>query len=559
MSAKEKQHERKRISLFDHADVLETTRNLLKSYHSDTDVLSELVQNSINNLLLNNVPNPSIAIRYDASKNQLEVQDNGTGLTEDEMKYFALGTSGTKNREGTLGLFGFGAAYILAVSDYFEVESWTRGTHVSALCEGAFDAIVNRGDEPDFFIIDSSGNSTEKQGTRVTVRVDPSRLRSFKDWNDLEREVRTKTAAGYTKKLFGDKWEVGLNLQFGASDAKTAKFGYRSLAEDMPDKVVDFEKVDNAASYKGHVLRLTDENIADGVRVLLLLASTETFKHHHVLPGIWLSYRGNPLQIEIKPPSTKGASTWRNVHMLIQFDSLDLDPGRKSIMHGSKTRVGLLASRCFNKVVDIAPLFISGQEEQARKSALSQLKDWARDLEDIIPPQGIRFSKLPIKEQGVIALFHELVGAGYLSNYHTLFSAQDSPYDAVISYECSECELGEAYRKIWKKQIGTTKPKGTGWTNEMYKELLIVEFKQSVHEFINDRKKSIEDVKLLIVWSGVDDSLPTGWRVNLVPEEERPYQYVKYKLTDKVDRSVWVMSLKHILEDINSSSSTKDG
>ena len=95
---------RRRLSLFAQADVLEATKNLLRSYHNETDALSELVQNSINNLLLYKISNPELLVKYESSHYKLTVQDNGTGMTEDEMRYFALGTSGTRNLDNSLGL-----------------------------------------------------------------------------------------------------------------------------------------------------------------------------------------------------------------------------------------------------------------------------------------------------------------------------------------------------------------------------------------------------------------------------------------------------------------------
>lgn len=217
-------------------------------------------------------------------------------------------------------------------------------------------------------------------------------------------------------------------------------------------------------------------------------------------------------------------------------------------MHGSRTRVGLIASKYFNKVVDFATLFIKGQEEQARKAALGQIIDWAQSLEDISMPVGVRYFKKPEKEQGVIALFHELVGSGVLSNYKTLFSAQDAAYDAVILYESREDELGSTYRRVWNKQLATTKIKGTQWAAQKYSEYLMVEFKTRVKEFINDRNKSIEDIKLLITWSGKDEKLPAGWKISRMAKEEQIYQGVQYKLIDKVQRSTWVMFIEEFLE-----------
>jgi hypothetical protein len=548
MVKKKKLSKRKRVKIFSRADILETTRNLLKSYHSDTDVLSELIQNSINNLLLFKSPNPSLSIAYNLQANELEVRDNGTGFTEQDMQYFALGTSGTRKIEGSLGAFGYGAAYILAASDYFELESVSEDGYIRAICDGAYDSIMNKSKEPEFFIVEREESDLTSSGTKILVKVDPSRLKPFKNWDDLEREVRTKTAAGYTKKLFSDTWDVKVEIKFNDKKPKYANFGYRSLAEDMPDKIVDFENVDTQSSYRGNILRLVDTE-QDDIKVYLLLASTEIFKRYNVNPGITLSYRGNPLQVEIKTPSTKSASTWRNVHLILQFDELELDPGRKSIMHGSRTRVGVLASKYFTKVVDFATLFIKGQEEQARKAALGQIKEWAQQsLTDITMPEGVRYCKIPDKEQGVIALFHELVGAGYLSNYKTLFSAQDAAYDAVILYESSEDELGASFRKLWKKQLSTTRPKGTGWTAQKYTQKLMVEFKITVREFISDRKKSIDDVDLLVVWSGREDKLPAGWRVAMVPDVERIYQGVQYKLMDQIQRETWIMFIENFVE-----------
>ena len=114
-------------------------------------------------------------------------------------------------------------------------------------------------------------------------------------------------------------------------------------------------------------------------------------------------------------------------------------------------------------------------------------------------------------------------------------------------YECPEDELGKSYREHLRKQLSTTKPKGTGWTHNMYRKSLIIEFKLNVREFIHDRKKSIEDIDILVVWSGRKESLPSGWRLVQVPEDERMYQETKYKLFNRIDQSTWVLFMEDFM------------
>src|SRR3954449_2001980 len=137
------------------ADVSRLLHLMVHSVYSDKDVfLRELISNaadacerlryeSINNqALLGDDPKPRVALALDADGNRLTVEDNGIGMSRDEM-IEALGTiarSGTKafmeriestqNAEGAtlIGQFGVGFYSAFMVADRVDVISRRAGS-----------------------------------------------------------------------------------------------------------------------------------------------------------------------------------------------------------------------------------------------------------------------------------------------------------------------------------------------------------------------------------------------------------------------------------------------
>ena len=67
--------------------------NIISSYTGQYDLISEIIQNSLDALekkwvISDSNYNPKIKVKIDLENNNILVADNGIGLVEDEFKYF---------------------------------------------------------------------------------------------------------------------------------------------------------------------------------------------------------------------------------------------------------------------------------------------------------------------------------------------------------------------------------------------------------------------------------------------------------------------------------------
>jgi len=136
------------------------------------------------------------------------------------------------------------------------------------------------------------------------------------------------------------------------------------------------------------------------------------------------------------------------------------------------------------------PSFIAGGVSEVQgletEKELESIKESIKATIDL-KCDKIKYLKEPKEEQGVIAIFHELIGAGILTGYKTLRSSAIEPYDAVIRYGVDKSNLdGRARDKVVK--------------NSDYD--IFVEFKKVGSDLLPDleNRKRARDVRLLVCW-----------------------------------------------------------
>src|SRR5215210_534717 len=82
---------RKRIKIFDAANLPKISQNIFESYHNQSDLLAELLQNAVDSVRMSNSDNPLIEIKFDQRTKILFVKDNGIGMNVEELEDFAPG------------------------------------------------------------------------------------------------------------------------------------------------------------------------------------------------------------------------------------------------------------------------------------------------------------------------------------------------------------------------------------------------------------------------------------------------------------------------------------
>jgi len=136
--------ETKQLDLEKCINVPHLWRGILDSYHNYYDIFSELIQNSVDSVRKASGENPSISVWFDHENQIIEVLDNGIGLSETDLQFFALGNTNKIDEDESIGEKGLGASFILGISDDFYIESVCNNKKIIATCKGAYETIFQR-------------------------------------------------------------------------------------------------------------------------------------------------------------------------------------------------------------------------------------------------------------------------------------------------------------------------------------------------------------------------------------------------------------------------------
>ena len=101
----------------------------------------------------------------------------------------------------------------------------------------------------------------------------------------------------------------------------------------------------------------------------------------------------------------------------------------------------------------------------------------------------IPYLKVPLEEQGVVAIFHELLGAGLLKGYRTKHSSAYESYDSLMNYKPDRSVLAPSIRREIKD----------GANYDIFTEFKFQAGKSLLEDF--DLRKRPRDLRLLICWT----------------------------------------------------------
>lgn len=537
------QSNKRKIDLFRAADISQVYQVLFESYHHDSDLLAELLQNAVDSIRMAKFQQPHIEIKFYEADKKISVRDNGLGMSEDDLKGFALGVTDKKpSKFSNLGgEKGLGAAFILGGSDEIFIDSCKDGHHILAECLHAYDSIKER-KTPDFFVIEDRDFKSENY-TEITVK---GKLfyTDFANRDELENMLRSNTAIGYTKSLFGKpSLNINVKLAWIASDgeesSKVIHNEYHHPVIEGEDKVVEYEDAPNIESGYGKLLKYVDNE----QEVCAVFGERELFNQFQIEPGIALSVKGYPASVDIKPPQTSYALYWRNVFILVNDDVCTLDAGRKSVTNDDLKRIRKKAVEAFNKLTKFHKKFILTTQTEAEKAVMDSLKEEARRLPNL-RIEKICYRKIPNYEQGIVAVFHQLIGSGRLKGYQSLSSSSDTKYDEIILYEVPLEELGQKFRESYLRSRRNIKEK-----TDIYRQIIVAEYKLHGNEIIRDTKKDLKHLDLLIAYDFETSKLKKGWQFIPVEENELIYIGAKYKLINPLNDSCFVLLLKDFEEE----------
>ncbi len=513
----------------------EQATNILDTYSHPWDILAEALQNSVD-AVEKSASNASdtvnyIGIVFDARSRSVEVSDTGSGMSLDILKKVLIPNFGTKrNGADSRGEKGLGLSFILLSSNRFRLET----------CDGKQTTYIEV-DRPNDWVKKKTSSRLAFQHTQVSGPKEFHNSKTYtRVWAELVAmpddngedlfeyskariiyALRSKTAVGNTFPIFnnGNLPLINIKVELKFIDSDGVEGAYEDIPyryatpdeflpnkkdvgvwEDVKEDIVKRNKI-RVKAVKANGVAKTDSG--QMIKWYAFVSSRTTFddislvrglhskERNDLEPGIFVSTRTMPTAIQIPPPRSQQAAYWGSYFILLEYDNLKLDMGRKHIRGGANTMLRNVALRSiFDVTVDSLPQFISKTVQPFKlldkENSLDELKAKSRTAEDLGLPQ-VPYLKIPAEEQDVISLFHELLGNGLLRGYRTYRSAINEQYDAFINYKPDPTVLGDTLKKY--------KVPASGYD-------IFAEFKFEASRILPDYEtiKNPRDVKLLICW-----------------------------------------------------------
>lgn len=574
--------------------------NIYDSYSHPWDVLAELAQNSVDairqwNRQFEEDKDHEITLRIERGSRSIAIEDTGVGIRPDRLPGLLAPNATDKAGDATtVGEKGVGLTFCIFSSNAFRIETTS--------VEGYYEAELNQArtwrekdsvsDIPDTEneTFDETAKEPLDTGTRITL--DDVQLAGDDEESifSLSRErleylFRTKTAIGNLKEIFGhDEPDIDVTLitvdESGEENEDSITFEYYFPHAFWDDEdIVDLEDFEN----RDDIGRLSDEQkrqALDGkvwkIQGTLTRNGREIRYYGVFLPsskawekvsrqnnlmgedetpdvrsGIYISTRGMPTGITIESPDTGEAGYWSNVYLVLGYDGFKFDLGRKSIPGRTKGMLREIAREKFNKFTNWRSTIRATSKNPSTKPTQvtrTQREDKFNKLDRItdLKYSGIEFAKIPDhQEAGVVAIFHELIGAGELDNYKCYRAGYSQDYDFWGKYEAGINELGEDIQSEFKGR-------------QEIEQNVVLEAKYDASDVIRDieeERKYLSDIDLIVCWE-IDEEKFNESSVTVEPlnDAERFYVGSTHKVVppsanSPVGAMLYVMSLKKYISD----------
>jgi hypothetical protein len=200
-----------------------------------------------------------------------------------------------------------------------------------------------------------------------------------------------------------------------------------------------------------------------------------------------------PSGIELAAPPTGYSGYWPNLFVLLEDDSLVFDLGRKSVPGRTQGLLKTIAKEHFEGFVPFMQ-YVSSDPPTESALSFSQVYEKLAAFEELkalpdLPIDAVSYRKHPDgQEAGVVALFHELVGKGWIRGYYTLRTGYKMTYDMWALYKPALEDVGTSVRASLDFDRGLP---------------VVIEFKFAGEEILSDvhqNKKYFEDLDLIVCW-----------------------------------------------------------
>lgn len=509
-------------------------RNILDSYSHTWDILAESLQNSVDAIEQSAKANPSpvalIQVVFNAYLRSIEVSDTGVGMSADQVMSVLAPHQGFKRGMGLRGEKGVGLSFIMFMSNRFRIETCNGQETISLEIHRANDWANGTESQPLTFVNVTTTAPQTFQGSSTYTRIWAEQIPVAKDSGEdifeytkprLIYVLRSRTALGNTHPLFKSEErpavDIRVQLRYIDTTGKQGKFEDVPYSFQAPDS---FLKAKDVLSWDDYSQRRIDgknthakglvhvgQEISESGKVVkwyTFVSQRTTFddiseanhlqtsESKDVDSGIYISTRGMPTGIRLTPPRSQQAAYWPSFFILLEYDDLRLDMGRKFVGGRVAQMLTKVALGIFNKHVNAVPRLTTKASDPLAglemDLALEKIKAEAANA----PELGLNklpYLKAPVEEQGVVAIFHELLGAGLLKGYRTLRSSSIEGYDAYIKYKPDPSVTAASVKKNIKE----------GTTYNIFAEFKFEAGQSLLLDF--EVRKRPKDFRLLICWT----------------------------------------------------------
>lgn len=499
-------------------------RNIIESYNHDWDLLAELTQNAVDAITIASPVKGHIHVSIDAIARSIVVQDNGCGIDPNELPSLLAPFSSAKlERPDLIGQKGVGLSFVIFSSASFEVKSHHASGSARAKIEGAWAWVEAKSEdlpELEFERVQAG----EGIGTTITVRLPIEKDYDFfqLSFRQLDMILRTRTALGDTRVIWGAKPNKDFLLTFRSLDGQTRKeeidcrylLPTEALGETQFISLRDFqdwntgEKTDAQKRQKlrdklifmegqrqkaGRSIRfwacfvpkrrvwdtisakskLVDDEILDLGPVERIDAYGEA--EYLFSGGMFTCTRGMPTGIRSDMRAKGSAGYLPNFFIILDDPQLSFDIGRKAIASRQLGMLRDVASDVFRDFINGIKKYIGGEpdlvdEEWDRSGVFNAIRDLP-DLEN----SNTCFIKRPAgQEATVAAIFFELLGGGVIKDIRPYISGYKNKYDLYAKLKTSD---------------------------------VVIEFKyhlSSLFRDFDDEVKLFDQIDIVVVWDIVD-------------------------------------------------------
>lgn len=536
---------------------------VISSYRHDWDIYTELLQNSADAILekfgAEHLSQGEISLSIDTNSRKIVIQDNGIGISEDDISRILVnGKSLKRERDtGKFGFMGFGFTFIAFQSALLRVESVFGGKKASRTYRDLYQFVFNNSDIPNSDE-ESSGieakDTTEETGTRIEVQfpdefpndaIEQSISACFRiatKASVFEAVLRTKTIVGCLDPIFNgtDLFSFNLlvdneNIDVSPGYLTTREVVRRVIGQESAffDRITGYEPLVTATeglplsnqdqARKANFIEETIDDLAIGERSPLnarVLISATSKSHinqfndsleygpdedpdFELEHGLWLSICGMPIGVCLDPFDHSNYLPYTViVDIKDDFVRRELDAGRKGISSYRRSQISqrILELLRENNFIRYRRYVVGGGDTRIS----DPLYDPRQELQTKVREKaecdyGLAHSYLPpLEEQEVISLFVDLVGKGHLLGYSIQALSGFQVYDGYLSYHLKRSDNV----LITKHPLGLHAGVFDRHGDPLSKDLLI-EFKKDLNAIYRDidrNRKDLSHIDVLVCW-----------------------------------------------------------